>query len=737
MLGPWDWDPGTCPNLALISLNVLFFCRRCERIAVGEHTPANTYTVPPPGVSFWSGVFTMLAPLFALAALSGIPTALSAHHPAPIHIVHEKRAADPAFAGWAQSHRLEPDRVIPLRVGLQQQNLDQVEDILLSVSHPESPTYGQHLSPEEIVNLFAPSHETIAAVKNWLVDSGLSHERLRLSPSRGWIAVNVTVEEAESLLNTEYHVYTHSSGAEQFGCHEYSVPAEMAKHIDLIKPTVQFNHRARPVSPSLNKRSTTPTGLSTTLKTNGVKVNKNQAELSLATCDQFIIPECLRALYKLNYTPRETKKNTFGIVEFTPQAFLGSDLDLFFANFSPSLVGVRPIPVLIDGAIVQTLDESFDFNGESDLDLEYSMALTNPQPIQLLQTGDIVEGAGFDNYLDAIDGSFCTFEGGDDPTQDGIYPDPLPGGFKGPESCGIIPPPHTSEPFFPREYLCCLTFIHNSVSISYSQDEVTISARSAMRQCTEYAKLGMMGTSIFYSSGDNGVAGNGGVCLNSTLQAVDNGTVFNPSFPSTCPFVTSVGATQIVAGNTVNDPETACEEVIFSGGGFSNIFPLPSYQAEAVTSFLKNHPPPYTHGEFNNSGKVRAFPDLSANGAFFVIGLDGEFEAVFGTSASAPTTASIFTMINDVRIAVGKKPVGFINPAIYSFPFKIAFNDITIGGNQGCGALHLCCLYLLYSESSPIHAGTPGFNSTTGWDPVTGVGTPNFELLSLLFLALP
>ncbi|KAJ6476116.1 subtilisin-like protein [Mycena sanguinolenta] len=640
----------------------------------------------------------MLAPLFALAALSGIPTALSAHHSAPIHIVHEKRVADPAFAGWAQSHRLESDKVIPLRVGLQQRNLDQVEALLLSVSHPESPTYGQHLSPEEIVNLFAPSHETIAAVKNWLLDSGLSHERLRLSPSRGWIAVNVTVEEAESLLNTEYHVYTHPSGVEQFGCHEYSVPADMAKHIDLIKPTVQFNHRARPATPSLNKRSTTTTGLSTTLKTNGVKVNKNQAELSLATCDQFIIPDCLRALYKLNYTPRETKKNTFGIVEFTPQAFLGSDLDLFFANFSPSLVGVRPIPVLIDGAIVQTMNESFDFNGESDLDLEYAMALTNPQPIQLLQTGDIVEGAGFDNYLDAIDGSFCTFEGGDDPTQDGIYPDPLPGGFKGPESCGIIPPPHT-------------------ISISYAQDEVTISARSAMRQCTEYAKLGMMGTSVFYSSGDNGVAGNDGVCLNSTLQAVDNGTVFNPSFPSTCPFVTSVGATQIVAGNTVNDPETACEEVIFSGGGFSNIFPMPSYQAEAVTSFLKNHPPPYTHGEFNNSGKVRAFPDLSANGAFFVIGLDGEFEAVFGTSASAPTTASIFTMINDVRIAVGKKPVGFINPAIYSLPFKIAFNDITIGGNQGCG--------------------TPGFNSTTGWDPVTGVGTPNFELLSLLFLALP
>lgn len=43
-------------------------------------------------------------------------------------------------------------------------------------------------------------------------------------------------------------------------------------------------------------------------------------------------------------------------------------------------------------AIIQTTNQSFDFNGESDLDLEYAMSLTAPQEILLLQTGDIVEG---------------------------------------------------------------------------------------------------------------------------------------------------------------------------------------------------------------------------------------------------------------------------------------------------------------------------------------------------------
>jgi hypothetical protein len=44
----------------------------------------------------------------------------------------------------------------------------------------------------------------------------------------------------------------------------------------------------------------------------------------------------------------------------------------------------------------------------------------------------------------------------------------------------------------------------------------------------------------------------------------------------------------------------------FSGGGFSDIFPMPDYQKADVDAFFANHPPPYTSAQFNNSGKVRA-----------------------------------------------------------------------------------------------------------------------------------
>ncbi|KAH9480393.1 Aorsin [Psilocybe cubensis] len=604
--------------------------------------------------------------LFAACAIA-VPSPRS-------HVVHERRAAEPLE--WTRARRLEPHRILPMRFGLAQQNMHRLEELLMQVSHPESPLYGQHYTPAEVVDLFAPSAESIATVTRWLTESGISRDRLRLSSNKGWIHLNVTTAEAEELLQTEYHVYTHPSGDEQIGCHSYSVPAHVKGHIDLIKPTVHFNHR--PTANVLQRRSGPNLG-APSIFTGPKKASKAVAITpSLENCDKFITPDCLRALYSIKYKPVATKKNSYGIVEFTPQSFLEKDLDLFFGQ-----VGTRPIPVLIDGAVVQTTEQDFDVNGESDLDLEYAMSLTNPQPITLLQTGDLVEGAGFDNWLDAVDGSFCTFEGGDDPEQDTI---------PGPESCGIVAPPHT-------------------VSVSYLQDESTVTSAFANRQCSEYAKLGLMGTTVFHSSGDNGVAGNGGVCLNAQHQPVkNNGTVFNPGFPASCPFVTAVGATQVNPGSTVNDPEGACEQVIFSGGGFSNIFPLPSFQADAVKSFLKNHPPPFTNGEFNNTGNARAFPDISANGANYVIGIDGNFSLVFGTSASSPVVGSIFTLVNDARLAIGKRP-------IYNPLFKPAFNDITSGGNRGCG--------------------TPGFTATTGWDPVTGVGTPNLSKLLVLALVLP
>lgn len=138
------------------------------------------------------------------------------------------------------------------------------------------------------------------------------------------------------------------------------------------------------------------------------------------------------------------------------------------------------------------------------------MTLVFPQEITLYQTGDHCYKASFDNLLDALDASFCTFEGGDNPEFDGIYPDTAPGGFDEPESCGIVKPA-------------------NVISTSFGSQEPEMTAAYEIRQCNEYGKLGLMGVTILYSSGDDGVGGPDGFCIDpATGVETQNGTRFDP-----------------------------------------------------------------------------------------------------------------------------------------------------------------------------------------------------------------
>ncbi|MCJ1408986.1 hypothetical protein MMC19_003063 [Ptychographa xylographoides] len=589
--------------------------------------------------------------------------------------------------------------------------MDKLHDYLMEVSMPDSDSYGQHWSAKKIADTFAPSTETVDSVRNWLVASGIASERITQSQSMGWLHFDATVAEAENLLKTEYHLYEHQNGQPHVACGEYHVPEHVKEHIDFITPTVHFDAKINPPkdanNPKIVKRQdpTAATGTtvvpgkglglgspgSASLPKQGTAVDLKKP---LKNCDEQIVPNCLRSLYNIPPVTTSNSKNSYGIVEYTPQAFLQGDLNLFFSNFSKNQVQTTPIFDSIDGGVAQTAEQSFNYNGESDLDLEYAMTLVNPIKVTLYQTGDLVEGASFNNFLDALDKSYCK---GDDPTQDAVYPDPAPGGYKGPENCGGF----------------AATKV---ISTSYAYNEADLTPFYEMRQCNEYAKLGMQGTTFLYSSGDYGVAGNGGQCIDPKTGQYNNGTSgkFNPSFPGTCPYILSVGATQIKPGASVTAPEEACETVIYSGGGFSNVFPMPSYQAAAVQEYFANHKPPYGPERYNNSMMTRGFPDVSANGANYVIAIDGSFSLVFGTSASSPTFGSVLAIVNEARFNEGKTSIGFVNPTLYAHPHMM--NDITSGGNQGCG--------------------TKGFTAVPGWDPVTGLGTPNTENLINLFLSL-
>ncbi len=167
-------------------------------------------------------------------------------------------------------------------------------------------------------------------------------------------------------------------------------------------------------------------------------------------------------------------------------------------------------------------------------------------------------------------------------------------------------------------------------------------------------------------------------------------------------------------GGHVGDREVAAY-IFGSGGGFSNYFEMPAYQASAVAAYFADHNPPYNESRYNNTQRVRGYPDVAAASQSFVVGIDGDFISMSGTSASSPTFGAIISVINGERLKMGKGTVGFINPVLYAHPE--IFDDIVEGNNPGCG--------------------TPGFSAVEGWDPVTGLGAPNYNRLKEVFMALP
>lgn len=150
--------------------------------------------------------------------------------------------------------------------------------------------------------------------------------------------------------------------------------------------------------------------------------------------------------------------------------------------------------------------------------------------------------------------------------------------------------------------------------------------------------------------------------------------------------IIAVGAT-LLTGDVHKDEETAVTRFP-SGGGFSNIYPIPSYQKKAVNTYLTTYKPSYPSyastynnsfgangGIYNRAG--RGYPDISAVGDNVVIFTMGAPTLIGGTSASSPVFAAIINRINEERIALNKSTVGFVNPVLVRFDSPNSLSGFT------------------------------------------------------------
>ncbi|THV48737.1 hypothetical protein BGAL_0230g00030 [Botrytis galanthina] len=573
--------------------------------------------------------------------------------------VMEKLAAAPS--GWTAALETDSTAAITLTVGLAMQNLDQLEAKLLAVSTPGNAEYGNHLDIDEANALFAPSADASSAVTSWLTSAGAQN----IVTDGSTISFATTIEKANSMLNASFKSYT-SNGVTKVRTTQYSVPDDVAEHIELISPTTYFGKTVANAPTKVTKRTTSPS-----------KVNVD------AACSTSITPKCIKELYNIgNYTPSVSSGSRIGFGSFLNQSALYADLFQYESYFG---IPEQNFTVTLINGATNDQNEATASIGEANLDVQNIIGVAHPLPVQEFITG------GSPPFVPNIDS-------------------PLPAN-------------NSNEPYLPYyEYLLSQpnSALPQVISNSYGDDEDTVPYAYAVRVCNLIGIMGLRGISVLESSGDTGVGA--GCVANDGL----NTPYFQPQFPGTCPYITSVGGTQAVA------PEVAWDD---GSGGFSNYFPTAWYQVAAVDEYLSKHISPSTKEYYesytNFSG--RGFPDISAHSLTpdYQVVYDGELSRSGGTSAAAPVVAGILGLLNDARFKAGKPALGFVNPLLYLLG-KGALNDITGGAAIGCNGVN-------GQTGKPVPGGAvipyASWNATKGWDPVTGLGTPNFEKLKKLVLS--
>jgi subtilase family serine protease len=235
------------------------------------------------------------------------------------------------------------------------------------------------------------------------------------------------------------------------------------------------------------------------------------------------------------------------------------------------------------------------------------------------------------------------------------------------------------------------TALHAAVvSVSASGGERAFTSAEVTEMSTALEQARQQHVTVVGSSGDAGAISS------------HQGPPVQVNLPASDPLVLGVGGTVLDAspagaylGEMAWNDNTEA-----SGGGYSSLFPRPAYQ-----------------GGLAPARATRGVPDVAANAdpatAMALEYGDGELRPNQGTSASAPLWAGVIALADQQA----GRHLGFVTPALYAIArgpaYHQAFHDVITGDN---------------SVLTPTEVFT-GYDAGPGWDPVTGLGSPDAQYL--------
>jgi kumamolisin len=217
------------------------------------------------------------------------------------------------------------------------------------------------------------------------------------------------------------------------------------------------------------------------------------------------------------------------------------------------------------------------------------------------------------------------------------------------------------------------------VSISWGGAESTWTSQALHSYDQAFQDAAALGVMVCCASGDDGSNDN----QNDGQAHVD--------FPSSSPNVLACGGTTLQSSQGTITRETVWNDGPgqgATGGGVSEVFPLPAYQQSANVPV-----------SVNSGFAGRGVPDVAGDAdpsTGYQVFVDGQSLVIGGTSAVAPLWAGLIALLNQ---QLGKS-VGFLNTSVYGPLATTAFNDVVSGSN---GA----------------------YSAGPGWDACTGWGSPN------------
>jgi kumamolisin len=246
-----------------------------------------------------------------------------------------------------------------------------------------------------------------------------------------------------------------------------------------------------------------------------------------------------------------------------------------------------------------------------------------------------------------------------------------------------------------RGFLDALTTaIHDSrrkpsvISISWGGPESAWTAQAMRAFDQAMAAAALLGVTVCCASGDDGSSDG----VRDSRPHVD--------FPASSPHALACGGTRLAVSGTAAITESAWNDTAVgggaTGGGVSNVFRLPPWQAAANVPTLRGRGVPDVAGDADPQTGYR-------------VRVDGLDTVIGGTSAVAPLWAALLALLNQQLKKDGLGPVGFIQPFLYRAPVhSTGFRDV-IGGDNGA------------------------YEAVPGWDACTGWGSPKGNaLLGLL-----